>query len=163
MPTPFPSGLKRSASMIILKNQHAFLLLKRNKQPHIGKYVPVGGKLEPFEDPLTAALRELEEETGIRLDQLSYAGHLVETSPLTYNWQSNIYWAEIDHVTPPYCSEGILTWITYTDLPKIPTPRTDRYIFEFVLESRPFALNAIYNSEMELVTMTEEIRGEKLI
>ena len=60
----FPLGLKRSAAMVVLRNQGHFLLLKRRKPPNAGMYVPVGGKLEPFEDPHTAAIRETLEETG---------------------------------------------------------------------------------------------------
>ena len=69
-----PLGLKRTAAMVVLRYQRSFLLLKRIKEPHIGKYVPVGGKLDPFEDPYSAALRETYEETGIAVQQLKYGG-----------------------------------------------------------------------------------------
>lgn len=159
----FPLGLKRSAAMIVLRHQQSFLLLKRNKSPHIGKYVPVGGKLEPFEDPYTAALRELKEETGFDLDRLSYGGVLVESSPIKYNWQCNIYLADIPYTEPPYCDEGILEWIPFDKVPEVSTPPTDWHIYQFLMQGRPFAINAVYDAELKLLSMVEEIQNEDLL
>lgn len=149
--------------MIILRHQENFLLLKRAKAPHQGKYVPVGGKLEPFEDPYTAALRELKEETGIEITSLKYCGHLIETSPVNYNWQCNIYLADIPMMSPPYCDEGTLHWIEFKNVLNVPTPPTDWHIYQFVMQNRFFALNAVYDADLNLLEMTEEIANEVLI
>jgi 8-oxo-dGTP diphosphatase len=159
----FPLGYKRSAAMIVLRHQNQFLLLQRAKAPHQGKYVPVGGKLEPFEDPYTAALRELEEETGLVLESLQYCGVLIESSPIKYNWQCNIYLADIPMMLPPFCDEGILKWIAFDEVLQVPTPATDWQIYQFIMQGRIFALNAIYDAELNLLTMVEEIRGEVLV
>jgi 8-oxo-dGTP diphosphatase len=158
----FPIGLKRSAAMVVLRCQDQLLLLRRFKPPHAGKYTPVGGKLEPFEDPYSAALRETYEETGIRVERLQYAGALVETAPIDYNWQCGIYVADIEWMPPPPCDEGKLEWVRYADLPHIPTPPTDWHIYQFVARGRPFALNAIYDAQLRLLSMVEEIKGERL-
>jgi 8-oxo-dGTP diphosphatase len=42
------TGLKRVATLCILRNKDKFLLLKRLKEPNKDMYVPVGGKLDPF-------------------------------------------------------------------------------------------------------------------
>ena len=61
-----PTGLKKSAVLCVLKNQDSFLLLKRLKEPNKELYTPVGGKLDPFENPNQTAIRETREETGQR-------------------------------------------------------------------------------------------------
>ena len=159
----FPLGLKRSAAMIVLRCEQHFLLLKRANAPNQGMYVPVGGKLEPHEDPYTAALRELQEETGLVLDKLRYGGVLVESSPTKYNWQSNIYIANIDYISPPFCDEGILEWIAFDQVLSFPTPPTDWHIYQFLMQERPFAINAIYDEKLQLLSMIEEISGQKLV
>jgi 8-oxo-dGTP diphosphatase len=159
----FPHGLKRAAAMIVLRNEDSFLLLKRIKPPHPGKYVPVGGKLDPHEDPHSAAVRELREETGLQIDQLKYCGHLVESSPVAYNWQCHIYLADIPHMAPPPCDEGSLEWISFEELDSVPTPPTDACIYQFIREGRIFALNAIYDQDLNLIRMEEEIRGERVM
>lgn len=146
--------------MVVLRNQEAFLLLKRAKQPNQNKYVPVGGKLEPFENPRSAAIRETFEETGIRVDNLKYCGFLVESSPTAYNWQCNIYLSDIKKLPPPPCDEGILEWIDFKQIPDLPAPPTDWWIYRYIMEERPFAFDAIYNKDLELLEMVEEIEGK---
>lgn len=158
-----PKGYKRSAAMIVLRHRTQFLLLKRACPPHQGKYVPVGGKLEPFEDPYTAAKRELQEETGLVVAQLYYCGVLIETAPVDYNWQCNIYLADIDAMPPPFCDEGVLEWVSFTEVKNVPTPPTDWQIYQFIMQGRPFALNAVYDEHLNLVSMVEEIQHEILI
>jgi 8-oxo-dGTP diphosphatase len=157
-----PTGLKKNAAMVVLRHKDQLLLLKRAKPPHVGKYLPVGGKLEPFEDPYSAALRETEEETGIRLESLHFSGILIETSPTAYNWQCSIYVADIDYCPPPGCDEGELAWIPYKDVFTIPTPATDRHVYIYITQNKPFVFNAIYNEQMVLTRMTEEIENKEM-
>lgn len=156
----FPTGLKRAAAMVVLRHAQQFMLLKRIRPPFVGNYLPVGGKLDPHEDPYTAALREAYEETGIRLQTLRYGGVLIETSPVDYNWQSNIYVADIDFREPPVSNEGILEWVHFENIPNIPTPPTDFVIYQYLMRQQPFAFNAIYDAGMNLLQMTEEIEGK---
>lgn len=156
----FPTGLKRAAAMVVLRHAQQFMLLKRIRPPFVGNYLPVGGKLDPHEDPYTAALREAYEETGIRLNTLRYGGVLIETSPVDYNWQSNIYVADIDFREPPVSDEGTLEWVHFENIPNIPTPPTDFVIYQYLMRQQPFAFNAIYDAGMNLLQMTEEIEGK---
>ncbi len=158
-----PIGLKRTAAMVVLRHAQRFLLLKRIKPPFVGHYLPVGGKLEPHEDPYSAALRETFEETGIRLERLQYGGTLMETSPIDYNWQSSIYVADIDFQEPPLSNEGTLEWIDFEQVPNIPTPPTDFIIFQYLMRGQPFAFNAIYDADLQLLQMTEEIEGKLML
>lgn len=159
----FPLGLKRACSMVILRHQQHFLLLKRIKPPYVGSYLPVGGKLEPFEDPRTAAHRELKEETGLEVEKLKYGGCLMESSPIDYNWQCNIYIADIDFIPPPPCPEGDLEWIAFADVPNVPTPPTDFTVYQYLMEEKPFAFNAVYDAEMNLLFMDEELAGIRIL
>lgn len=158
-----PVGLKKTASMVILQHQETFLLLCRGKEPNKGMYVPVGGKLEPYEDPRSAAIREAYEESGIYLEDIDFIGLLVETAPSKYNWQSYIYRAHIDYLPPPDCDEGTLHWIGKDELLSVPTPPTDWMIYQYLLSGKPFVFNAIYNDQFELATMFDELTGTKVI
>ncbi|MCL1902154.1 MAG: NUDIX domain-containing protein [Alphaproteobacteria bacterium] len=158
-------GQKRAAVACILRHGDRFLLLKRAKDPWSGKYIPIGGKVEPFEDPTTAALREVFEETGIKLDaaRVQTLGILTETSPIKFNWINFIYTAEIDNVSPPECIEGEFVWIDRADIESIPMPATDKFFFKYLDAGAPFILNAIYDSDLNLTSLTEEIKKEKLV
>ena len=159
-----PPGIKRTAAMVVLKSGSEFLLLKRWKAPNKGCYVPVGGKVDPHERPMDTALRETAEETGIQLNRadIKYGGILVESAPNNYNWVCFIYIAEIDKVPPPLCDEGELAWIPYEGIPNIPTPPTDLQIYLYLKDQIPFALDAQYDENMQLIDMYEEISGQSV-
>lgn len=146
--------------MVVLRHEDQFLLLKRAKEPNRGMYVPVGGKLEPFERPLSAAIRETYEETGIQISNPKYCGVLIESSPIQYNWQCNIYLADIDFQPPPPCDEGILQWIPFDEVLKVPTPPTDWHIYQYIKNDKPFAFDAIYDEQLHMLEMREEIEGK---
>lgn len=158
-----PEGLKRAATLCILKNKDSFLLLKRLKEPNKDSFTPVGGKLDPFESPLKAAIRETFEETGIKVETMKYCGILTESSPTKYNWINFVYIAEIDFIEPPFCNEGTLMWIPFDELLNVPTPKTDWFIYKYVLDGKPFSLNAEYDENLNLLSMIEEIENTKII
>lgn len=59
-------------TLCFIRHDDALLLMKRglDRRAFPGRYNGVGGHIERDEDPLSAALREIEEETGLRADQL---------------------------------------------------------------------------------------------
>jgi len=155
-----PEGLKRVATLCVLKHEQNFLLLKRLKEPNKNQYTPVGGKLDPYESPKQAAIRETFEESGVDVPDMKYCGLLTESSPKKYNWVSYVYLAEIDFITPPPCNEGELAWVNFAEVLKVPTPKTDWYIYKYILEKQAFAFSAIYDDKLTLLEMKEEIKDE---
>jgi 8-oxo-dGTP diphosphatase len=156
-------GHKQPAVLVILKSNNQFLLLKRKKSPNKGKYTPVGGKLDPYESPYKAAIRETYEETGIEVSYMIFCGTMVESSPSKYNWICFVYLSEIDYIASPKCNEGKLEWIPATHLSKIPTPTTDRFIYEYITRSKNFMFNVEYDLNLNILEMREEIADNKLI
>jgi len=150
-------GNKKAAVFCVLKSGSQFLLLKRAKEPNIGKYVPVGGKIDPFETPRQAMIREIQEEAGINDSKVNFCGLLTETSPINYNWISYIYTAEVPFFNPPICDEGILHWVHRDDLKTLNTPPTDWFIYQYIDQNKPFCFSAIYNEELLLLSMTDEL------
>ena len=158
----YPFGIKKAATLCVLQHDESFLLLKRAKEPNKGMYTPVGGKLDPFENPLDAAIRETYEETEIQLDSMKYGGVLTESSPTSYNWIGFVYLAKIDRIPPPPCNEGLLEWIPFNEVLNLPTPKTDWYIYDYLLKKQAFAFTAEYDDQLNLLWMREEIRDQLL-
>jgi hydrolase, NUDIX family len=61
---------KLNVIIVFDKDENKILMCKRTKEPYKGKLNLVGGKVEKEEDELHAAYRELEEETGIKRDDI---------------------------------------------------------------------------------------------
>ena len=157
-----PVGLKRVVVLCVLRSKAGLLLLCRSEEPLVGMYVPVGGHLEPYETPKSAVIREVKEETGITIQDATLRGFLTETSPSTYNWMCYVYSADVDAISPPECKEGKLKWISLDSIKDIPTPLTDRFMYDYIAKSEFFVLDSIYNEKLELLKLVDELSGEVL-
>jgi 8-oxo-dGTP diphosphatase len=86
-----------------------------------GKFDGFGGKIEAGETPLVAAIRELEEESGLRAtpEQMQYVAHLVFVFPAKPEWSQIVHafvatqWTG----TPAESVEMIPTWFDLQDIP----------------------------------------------
>lgn len=156
-------GSKRAAAFCFLSHHDKYLLLKRTKTPYYGKYAPIGGSLEPFETPDQAIIRETMEEAQVMLNDIRFCGILTETSPVQYNWISFVYTSEIPWYEPPLCDEGILMWVEKSEAPSLDIPPPDLIIYQYLKEGRQFVLDAIYNEQMELVSMIEKLSGDIVV
>ena len=62
---------KLNVILVYNKEEDKILMCKREKEPYKGKLNLVGGKVEENENELSAAYRELYEETGIKEEDVS--------------------------------------------------------------------------------------------
>ncbi|MCI9063665.1 MAG: NUDIX domain-containing protein [Clostridia bacterium] len=82
----------RNLNVILVynKNQDKILMCKREKEPYKGKFNLVGGKVEPNEDELHAAYRELKEETGISSKDIELT-HLMNFQYIISNMELELF------------------------------------------------------------------------
>ena len=85
------------------------LMCKRHKEPYKGLYNLVGGKIEPGEDGLAAAYRELKEETGITDIELVHL--MSSTYVLSDDCQLEVYVGRLKQDAPVKGDEKELVWI----------------------------------------------------
>jgi 8-oxo-dGTP diphosphatase len=155
-------GLKKTAVLCILRHGDELLLMRRTKALHHGHYVPVGGKVEPFESPRAAAVREAYEEAGVALEEVRFCGVMAETAPVDYNWVNFIYLADIPYYEPPPCVEGVLEWVPVAQLESLPLLPTDLSIYRYALAGRPFVFDVSYDEALHMLLMAEELSGTVL-
>ena len=101
-------------TICFLKQGDKILLLNRDKPQWMGAWNGVGGKIEQGETPLVGALREINEETGIALQDITYKGKITWTDGITNFGCMYAFIAELPesypYVTPIKVAEGILDW-----------------------------------------------------
>ena len=67
----------KNTTLCYVEQDGKYLMLLRNKKKqdeNAGKWIGVGGKFEEGESPQACLLREVQEETGLRLTQYRFRG-----------------------------------------------------------------------------------------
>ena len=133
-----------NSTLCYIEKNGCFLMLFRNKKinyPCEGKWVGIGGKFEPGEDADQCLLREVWEETGLKLTDYHFHGivHFVSNEledEDMYLYSSDDFEpedteaAKIFHETGdcplPVCSEGMLSWVPEEEVLGLPMWEGDR-------------------------------------
>ncbi|WAH39029.1 NUDIX hydrolase [Alicyclobacillus dauci] len=104
---------KLKYTMIFIRHTNSLLLLNRVKPPLMGLWTGVGGKIEANESPINGALREVVEETGITIHELSFNGtvkwHTENEDSGMYLFSCEIH-DNAGYDKPKLVDEGILAW-----------------------------------------------------
>lgn len=120
-------------TLAFIKNDNQLLMINRQKAPWQGGWNGVGGKLEPGETPEACVIREVWEETGIRLVKPFFRGIVTwhgESEPVQgmYVFTADVPSGEVEHL-PRATREGILamkevSWIlSQSNFGTVPTIR----------------------------------------
>lgn len=109
-------------TMCIVQQGDKVLLLNRPKSKGFPGYIGPGGKVECSESLTDAATREVFEETGLKVKNLTFKGidEFVEIKKnyryMVFNYIATSYEGELLK-TPP---EGELVWVSITEAMKLP-------------------------------------------
>ena len=161
-------GLKKCVALCILKSGDNYLFIKRgklktSKEDDTGMYLPIGGKLEPYETPEEAAKREVKEETGLEINNLEFKGMIIDNSKVKYNWVDFVYLSEVQYFDPIETDEGFLEWIHKDDIASLPTPEIDKYVYKYIVNNQKFIFNDEYDYDLNLIYAKEELSGQEII
>ena len=111
--------------------------VKKEKDLNAGKWVGVGGKLEPGETADACVKREVFEETGLILTEYECLGLVKFVSDIYEDEDMYLYRGlAFEGELKEDCPEGVLQWIPMEEVPKLPIWEGDKYFLQAMLENR---------------------------
>jgi len=113
---------------------------RRSDDAHYGKFNGLGGKLKPGEDVLSCLLREIQEESGIRCEEVELRGTVNWTGfgPNGENWLGFIFLISKFSGKPfTLNDEGELGWHMIESIHTLPMWEGDRYFLPLVFDGDP--------------------------
>ena len=95
--------------------------VKKTVDENKDKWIGIGGKFEEGESPEDCVIREVSEETGLRLNSWRYRGIVTFVSDEWGTEYMHLFTSDDFSGTPRECDEGVLEWIEKEHLLSLPT------------------------------------------
>ena len=143
--------MSRMTTLCYLEDGERYLLLHRVKKADDGnrdKWIGVGGKFEDGESPEDCLLREVWEETGLRLTRYRYRGIVTFVSDVYPCEYMHLFTADRWEGVQTVCPEGDLAGVKKSDFRALPMWEGDRIFLALLDSGAPFfSLKLVYEEE----------------
>lgn len=106
----------KKMNMIVVfdKDKKHTLMCKRTKEPYMGMYNLVGGKIEKENDRLNEAYRELFEETNIKKEDIELV-HFMNFTYVTWGKELEVYYGVLNKDVTLIEEVNELIWVPVSD------------------------------------------------
>ena len=150
----------KEVTLCYIRQNGAYLMLYRNKKkndPNEGKWIGIGGKVEPLETPDQCILREVREETDLTLTDCTPRGVVYFHSDCCDDEKMYLFSAtSFQGTLTDSCNEGELAWISEENLFSLPMWEGDRVFLEPLIAGEKWIELALYYSGDTLVKIERE-------
>ena len=105
---------KMNVIVIFDKKFENILMCKRTKEPYMGMYNLVGGKIEKENDGLNEAYRELEEETNVKKSDVDLI-HFMNLTYTKWDKELEVYYGILKNEVELVEEVNKLEWVSIND------------------------------------------------
>ena len=130
-----------NTTLCYIERGDEYLMLHRVKKEndiHRDKWIGLGGKFEEDESPEECLLREVYEESGLRLTSWRYRGIVTFVNTKCSSEYMHLFTADGFEGTVGPCDEGELEWIKKSELMKLTLWEGDRIFLRLLDSNEPF-------------------------
>lgn len=153
-----------NTTLCYIKRNNCYLMMHRDRKQNdinFGKWIGVGGKFKEGESPVECLLREVYEETGLKLKSYEFKGIVTfiygnQITEHMFLYTSSEYNGELKD-----CDEGRLEWVPEKNIMNLDLWEGDRYFIPLLNDSeKVFFLKLVYDNNDNLV---EVVKNDKII
>jgi len=145
--------MKLGVLVYLEDNKGRILMIHREKEDeHKGLWLAPGGKIESNEAPCETAIREMYEETGLKIIKpvmkavLSFPDH--GDSPFGDEWHVFVFFSKkYSGTLTRNCPEGLLKWVPKDHLAELSTWEGDYIFTPKILEPGFFSAKFFYSGK----------------
>lgn len=138
-------------TLCYIEKDDKYLMLHRTKKKNDankGKWIGVGGKFEENESPDECLIREVYEETGLKLTNYKQRGIVTFVSDEYETEYMHLFVADGFEGEVKECNEGDLAWIAKSELFSLDMWEGDKIFLKYLIENKDyFSLKLIYKGD----------------
>ncbi|MBC8174966.1 MAG: 8-oxo-dGTP diphosphatase [Candidatus Marinimicrobia bacterium] len=138
------------ATLCYIQKDNKTLMIHRVKKEndmHMGKWNGLGGKIIPGETPEECVIREVEEESGLKIKNPNLKGFITFPAFDGFeDWYVFVYTATDFSRRLKKSDEGILRWINNSELLTLPLWDGDKIFLKWLSNDRLFSAKFIYKN-----------------
>ena len=130
-----------NTTLCYIERGNEYLMLHRVKKENDinrDKWIGLGGKFEEDESPEECLLREVYEESGLRLTSWRYRGIVTFVNTKCSSEYMHLFTADGYSGTLRQCDEGDLAWIKKSELLKLKLWEGDKIFLRLLDSDEPF-------------------------
>lgn len=147
----------KNTTLCYIEHEGKVLMLFRNKKKediNEGKWIGIGGKFKENESPEECMLREVYEETGIKLTKWKYRAVVTFVSDMCEGEYMHLFTAVADSDNVTDCKEGTLKWIDKDKMFTLNMWEGDRVFLELLDKGEEFfSLKLCYEGDKLIKTI----------
>jgi len=150
-------------TLCYIQKEDSYLMLhrvKKEKDVNKDKWIGVGGHFEDGESPEECLLREVWEETGLKLTSFRLRGIITFATDIYPTEYMFLYTADGYEGEITECDEGNLEWVKKQEVYNLPIWEGDKVFFRLLEEDVPvFSLKLRYEGDTLIETV---LNGEPM-
>lgn len=122
--------------------------VKKNQDVNAGKWIGVGGHFERDESPDECLIREVREETGLKLTHYTFHGIITFVNSICETEYMCLYTADGFTGELIDCNEGVLQWVEKSKVMSLNLWEGDKVFLKRLLDGSDFfSLKLVYEGD----------------
>ena len=149
--------MRNLTTLCYIEREDSYLMMhrvKKEKDINKDKWIGVGGHFEEGESPEECLLREVQEETGLKLTSFRLRGIVTFATDVYPTEYMFLYTADGYEGEITECNEGNLEWVQKKEVYNLPIWEGDKVFFRLLEEDAPvFSLKLRYEGDKLVETV----------